>query len=62
MRRVVGLVYIAAWIATLVYVFWLSTVDPKTALGVLLLFLFCVAVDNIKRAVRKIFRKDDCDC
>jgi hypothetical protein len=63
MKRVVGLVlYIAAWIAALGYVFWLSAVDPKTALGGLLLFFFCVAADNIKCAVRKIFRKDDCDC
>ena len=63
-ERVVGLVlYIAAWIVGLALVLWLIGVNQQTALAVLFLFFFCVAADNIKRAVRKIFRKDDdCDC
>ena len=63
MRRVVGLVHIAAWVAGLALMSWLVGVNQQTALAALFLFFFCVAADRIKCAVRKIFRKDDdCDC
>ena len=62
--RVVGLVlYIAAWIAGLALVLWLIGVNQQTALAVLFLFFFCVAADNVKRAIRRIIDKDDdCNC
>jgi len=63
MRRVGLVLYMAAWIAGLALVLWLIGVNQQTALAALFLFFFCVAADNIKCAVKKIFRKDDdCDC
>jgi hypothetical protein len=63
MKRVVGLVHIAAWIAGIMFVVWLIGVNQQTALAALFLFFFCVAADRIKCAVRKIIDKDDdCDC